>query len=305
MTPHDPASRVPPRLSRDRDPGDAWVASPDGERFWGRFGAAGLLVHDDHRGVLLQHRALWSHHGGTWGIPGGALHQGEDALDGAVREAREEASVPHDALSHVAMLVDDRGVWRYTTVVARANRGFTPAPADAESLELRWVPVDEVAHLPLHPAFGSAWPRLAAMLAARPRVIVDTANVVGSRPDGWWKDRRGASTRFAHRLDALRRQGLPAGDLSLPGDHWFPAIEAVMEGEARGAQMPAGLHVTEAPREGDDTVVERVEAAVGEGEHVTVVTSDRALGERARRAGAQIWGAGTLLGLLDGLDSGD
>ena len=46
------------------------MEGPDGQRFWGRFGAAGLLVHDLRRGVLLQHRADWSHFGGTWGLSG-------------------------------------------------------------------------------------------------------------------------------------------------------------------------------------------------------------------------------------------
>ena len=73
------------------------MEGPDGQRFWGRFGAAGLLVHDLRRGVLLQHRADWSHFGGTWGLPGGARHAGETAVQGALREAAEEAAVPPDA----------------------------------------------------------------------------------------------------------------------------------------------------------------------------------------------------------------
>src|SRR5688500_4178798 len=50
--------------------GDSWVEGPDGERYWGRFGAAGLLVVSPAFEVLLQHRAAWSHFGGTWGMPG-------------------------------------------------------------------------------------------------------------------------------------------------------------------------------------------------------------------------------------------
>ena len=41
--------------------------------------------------MLLQHRALWSHHGGTWGVLGGARNSGETAVDAAAREAAEEA----------------------------------------------------------------------------------------------------------------------------------------------------------------------------------------------------------------------
>src|SRR5580692_6708509 len=77
---------LPPALPPlgERDPGDAWVEGPDGQRFWGRFGAAGLLVWDPAAGVLMQHRVAWSHFGGTWGIPGGARKQGESAEAGAL-----------------------------------------------------------------------------------------------------------------------------------------------------------------------------------------------------------------------------
>ena len=74
-----PEPGEPRRPHGPRDPGDAWVEAPDGQRYWGRFGAAGLLALDADRGVLLQHRVGWSHFGGTWALPGGARHQGEDA----------------------------------------------------------------------------------------------------------------------------------------------------------------------------------------------------------------------------------
>lgn len=71
----DPAAAPRPPHG-PRDPGDAWVVAPSGERYWGRFGAAGLLAIDPERGVLLQHRVSWSHFGDTWGLPGGARHAG-------------------------------------------------------------------------------------------------------------------------------------------------------------------------------------------------------------------------------------
>jgi 8-oxo-dGTP pyrophosphatase MutT (NUDIX family) len=148
------------------DSGDAWVEGPDGQRFWGRFGAAGLLVHDLRRGILLQHRADWSHFGGTWGLPGGARHAGESAVDGALREAAEEAAVPPDAVHVLFESVLDLGFWSYTTVVGQAVRPFEPHMADVESIELRWVPVDEVTALPLHPGFAASWPQLRARLTA-------------------------------------------------------------------------------------------------------------------------------------------
>ncbi|KQR54714.1 NUDIX hydrolase [Leifsonia sp. Leaf336] len=146
--------------------GDAWVEGPNGERFWGRFGAAGLLVHDLRRGVLLQHRADWSHFGGTWGLPGGARHEGETAVEGALREAAEEAAVPADAVEVLFTSVLDLGFWSYTTVVAQAVRTFEPHMADVESIELRWVAVPDVTGLPLHPGFGAAWPELRSRLTA-------------------------------------------------------------------------------------------------------------------------------------------
>ncbi|WP_025156787.1 NUDIX hydrolase [Leifsonia aquatica] len=146
--------------------GDAWVEGPNGERFWGRYGAAGLLVHDLRRGILLQHRADWSHFGGTWGLPGGARHEGETAVEGALREAAEEASVPPDAVQVLFESVLDLGFWSYTTVVAQALRPFDAHMADVESIELRWVPVDAVAELPLHPGFGDSWPELRSRLSA-------------------------------------------------------------------------------------------------------------------------------------------
>lgn len=142
------------------------MEGPDGQRFWGRFGAAGLLVHDLRRGILLQHRADWSHFGGTWGLPGGARHAGESAVDGALREAAEEAAVPPDAVHVLFESVLDLGFWSYTTVVGQAVRPFEPHMADVESIELRWVPVDEVTELPLHPGFAASWPQLRARLTA-------------------------------------------------------------------------------------------------------------------------------------------
>ena len=140
------------------------MEGPDGQRFWGRFGAAGLLVHDLGRGVLLQHRADWSHFGGTWGLPGGARHADESAVEGALREAAEEAAVPPDAVRVLFESVLDLGFWSYTTVVVEAVRPFEPHMADVESIEVRWVPVDEVAELPLHPGFAASWPQLRSRL---------------------------------------------------------------------------------------------------------------------------------------------
>ena len=156
-------SRLPPPPSagscrRVRDAGDAWAIGPGGRRCWGRFGAAGLLCIDGRKGLLMQHRASWSDCGGTWGIPGGARKQGEPARNAALREAAEEAGVPEDAVRLFGSYVLDLGFWSYVTVFAEPLRDFPATRCDAESIELRWVPLDNVTELPLHPEFGRSWP---------------------------------------------------------------------------------------------------------------------------------------------------
>ncbi|WP_082634213.1 NUDIX domain-containing protein [Arthrobacter alpinus] len=161
----DAAAKVRPgHLGSSRNSGDAWVEG-DAGKFWGTFGSAGLLVFDAARGVLLQHRAIWSHHGGTWGLPGGALHKGESAVDGALRESWEEAGVPRESVELLFTSVYDVGYWRYTTVVVNAVVPFQAVISDPESLALEWVEPSEVAQRPLHPGFGKAWPELRARLA--------------------------------------------------------------------------------------------------------------------------------------------
>ena len=286
-------------MSGPRDPGDAWVEGPAGERYWGRFGAAGLLVQGPGEQVLLQHRATWSHHGGTWGIPGGALHRDESPLAGALREAHEEAGVPADGVTPVATFVADRVIWRYTTVLVRAEQAFTPVAGDAESLELRWVDANEVDALDLHPAFGRAWPRLRAMLTARPALLVDAANVVGARPDGWWRDRAAAAQRLENRLSDAASRGYPAAQWDLDGDRWHVPTEMVVEGQARSLAGAGRVQVTRAERDGDGTMVARAQARVAAGDQVTVVTSDRELTRRVLEIGARARGAGWLLRMLD------
>ena len=146
--------------------GDGWVEGPDGRRFWGTFGSAGLLLVNREVGVLLQHRAGYSHFGGTWGIPGGARHEGESATQGAIREAHEEAGVPADRVVIDFESVWDLGWWSYTTVVGHIEQPFTPVIGDAESIELRWVPLAAVDELELHPGLEASWPALRARIVA-------------------------------------------------------------------------------------------------------------------------------------------
>lgn len=166
-----------PILKPVRGDGDGWVISDRGSHHWGRHGAAGLLLrapwHDGTPAVLLQHRALWSHQGGTWGLPGGARDSHEQPEHAAVREAYEEAGLTADQIvvrgSIVTAEVTGPGgaYWSYTTVVADAGE-LLRTVANRESAELRWVPEHAVADLPLHPAFAQSWELLRAKHPAPP-----------------------------------------------------------------------------------------------------------------------------------------
>lgn len=300
MTIEPPAPGEPRRPFGPRDPGDAWVVAPDGTRYWGRFGAAGLLAIDAAQGVLLQHRVSWSHFGDTWALPGGARHEGESACDGALREAAEEAGVPDAAIRPRLTSVFDLGYWSYTTLVGDVVQPFEPHIADPESRELAWVPASRVTERPLHPGFEASWAHLEPLLDVRPAVVVDAANVVGSVPDGWWRDRAGAAARLIERIAALDATGVPAATLGLPEHTWFPEWTVVVEGQARDlvVRSDSAVEVVRAEASGDDRIVAEAERLVASGRTVTVVTSDRGLADRVTDAGAAVHGARWLLDLL-------
>jgi 8-oxo-dGTP diphosphatase len=290
-----------------RGDGDGWVRCGLGHRHWGRHGAAGLLLRHVDGGtvrVLLQHRADWSHHGGTWGLLGGAVDSHENAVQAALREAHEEAALDADALAVIGWSRDEHIGWAYTSVVAEASERRHVEPANLESRELRWVALNDTDDLPLHPGFADSWPRLRECLQPL-RLVVDGANVVGSRPDGWWRDRLGANRRLRDGLEALARAGLPTPDGGL--DVVLPAIELVVEGKARPlageesedtqqAQQPR-VAVISAPGEGDDTITSL--APRRRDERVVVVTADRELRSRVSDVGATCMGPGELLAAVD------
>ena len=296
-------SAVPPH--RPRGSGDGWVELPDGRRFWGRAGAAGVLAFTPEGAVLLQHRVAWSHFGGTWGLPGGARDLRESALDAALREAREETGIDTAALEPRLAVLLDLGVWSYTTVLAGAGTELSVSVSDSESTELAWVTGSEVEQRQLHPGFGAAWPRLRALIGPREALVVDAANVVGSRPDGWWHDRAGAAERLLAALTTLARVGLaeePA-EGELPVVRRWPEIVAVLEGEARaaatdGAATEGAVTVVLAEHDGDTAVVAAVQRRAAEGRPATVVTADRGLAQRVRVAGGTVMSPSRLLRML-------
>ena len=161
-----------------RGDGDGWVSSTDGAHFWGLHGAAGLLLRapgpDGSATVLLQHRAPWSHQGGTWGLPGGARDSHETVEQAAVREAQEEAGLTSDLLvvrREVVTFAPQGVSWTYTTVIADVPEPLHTVP-NRESSELRWVPEDEVTDLLLHPGFAASWERLRIESASLPFDVI-------------------------------------------------------------------------------------------------------------------------------------
>ncbi len=307
----DGASQTPraAQLRPIRGDGDGWVQCDRGHRHWGRFGAAGLLINDGQRAVL-QHRAPWTHEGDTWGLPGGARDSQEDVVATALREAHEEAGLDADAVSPLGWWRDDHGGWSYTTVIADPRRVIIPRAVNAESTEIRWWPTSEIDRLPLHRGFASAWPQLRHP-PARLAVVVDAANVVGARPDGWWRDRLAATRRLRARLGGLARDGVDAPALppgvSPGGLHCLlPEVTLVVEGAARPlADEPAASRwwdaantVQAASRDGDSKVVDVAGLAMAAGRQTVVVTADRGLRRRLGE-GVQAVGPGWLLGRLD------
>ncbi|GFH37829.1 NTP pyrophosphohydrolase [Streptomyces pacificus] len=112
-------------------------------------------------------------------------------------------------------------------------------------------------------------------------LIVDGANVVGSVPDGWWRDRRGAAERLRDRLVPLAGEGVRGHPGPLE-------VVLVLEGRARGVGDAPGVRVEDAPGSGDDRVVELVREHAGRS--VVVVTADRGLRERVAALGAGVVG---------------
>jgi hypothetical protein len=106
-------------------------------------------------------------------------------------------------------------------------------------------------------------------------LVVDGANVVGSRPDGWWKDRAGAARRLHERL--------------LTADLAYDELVLVLEGAAKGgvrAGMDGHVRTVHARGSGDDEIVSQARVAQERGEAATVITADRMLQSRVAAVGA-------------------
>jgi 8-oxo-dGTP diphosphatase len=158
--------------------GDGFIRCGDGAVRWGVFGAAGVVfaaVVDGVPRALVQQRSQWSHEGGTWSCPGGAIDEGEDPLEAALREAWEELGpLPreHALVGRYEFAPADD--WRYTTFVVHVVSPFATDP-NFESEAIEWLPVDAIDALPMHRGFAAAWPHVRSMVAG-------LAGVGGCRP---------------------------------------------------------------------------------------------------------------------------
>jgi len=131
--------------------------------------------------------------------------------------------------------------------------------------------------------------------------VVDVANVMGARADGWWRDRAGAALRLCRSVAELAARGVPAA--RMPDGLPAPAAWVlVLEGQARAAaasltDVPPEVRVVTAPGSGDDAIVAEV-ASLAAAASCLVVTADRELRRRCAALGAGVAGPQWLIELL-------
>lgn len=138
------------------DRADRWTFCRDGHIHWGALGGAGLLLrYIPHRGepvYLLTERSRSADEGGTWGIPGGAIHDGESPEQAAHREATEEIwPVPRYRVTGTEVQ-DCGGGWTFHIVGADVDEAFTAYSA-RQTDATGWFTVQQMSALRLHPGF--------------------------------------------------------------------------------------------------------------------------------------------------------
>lgn len=217
--------------------GNGWVTCEQGHQHWGLFGAAGVLAYapdpDDQAGslVLLQHRARWSHQGGTWALPGGAMDSDETPAEAALREADEECMLDPKLVVPRGLYVEAHGGWTYHTILAQAAEPFRVYSDAYESDEVLWLQAGQVDQLDLHPGFAASWPVLREALQPL-TVFVDGTGFAGSTGNGGARPGSAAAALRA-RLADLTRVGiaaLPDGFAAPPLERWYPDYVLVLDG---------------------------------------------------------------------------
>jgi len=148
-------------------------------------------------------------------------------------------------------------------VIADVEHPFDPVAGDAESLELRWVPAQDVDALELHPAFAKAWTGLRALLDTRPAIVVDVPALDEVTAERSSSDGSGAADTVLAQLDRVAAHGVPGHALGLDGERWYPQVDAIHDG-----------------------VLERAQERIAGGFSVVVVTDDSSLADESARLGA-------------------
>jgi 8-oxo-dGTP diphosphatase len=220
--------------------GNGWVTCEQGHQHWGLFGAAGLLVYVAHPTdqalslVLMQRRARWSHQGGTWALPGGAMDSDETPAEAALREADEECMLDPKLVVPRGLYSAEHGGWTYHTVLAQAAEPLRVHADAYECDEAVWLPAGEVDQLDLHPGFAASWPVLREALQPL-TVFVDGTGIAGTQPGSG--DPAGAGRRLHAQLTDLARSGLavlPDGVAAPVLARWYPDYVLLL-GEAAAA----------------------------------------------------------------------
>ncbi len=302
--------------------GNGWVTCEQEHQHWGLFGAAGLLVYVAHLAdpslspVLMQHRARWSHQGGTWALPGGAMDEGETPAEAALREADEEVMLDPKLVVPRGLYSDVHGGWEYNTVLAQAAEPVRVYSDAYESDEAVWLPAREVDQLDLHPGFADSWPVLRQALV--PLTVIVDGTGLGNRADP-----AEAGPRLRARLQELTRSGLTALPEGVPGPalaRWYPdyvlildeasaaAAGAVADAEAQAAaarKPRASWNEPLAVRTGEiriapaaqaaDVIADLAGAAAG---HRLVISGQPAARQAGVAAGAAAAGPDWLPGLM-------
>jgi hypothetical protein len=145
-------------------------------------------------------------------------------------------------------------------------------------------------------------------------LVVDAANVVGSRPDGWWRDRPGAARKLAGRIVAVlvarpedlveQLDGVAPTSADTAGSDLTEAavqVHLVLEGAASDVEdLPTHplLDAVHAPADGDGAIVALVEKLAAGADRVLVVTADRELRARVQALRAEVTGPSALLDAL-------
>lgn len=229
---------------------DGVVECRCGRRHWGHAGAAGVLAWRDacRPEVILQLRAQWSMSGGTWGVPGGAIDYDETPIQGALREAREEAGL--GVVRVWATTTLHHPDWSYTTAIAETFPGQKAIATDHESDAMEWVRWQDLHGRKLMPAFEQTLPLLDKLLG-RTLLVLNSEFL----DEGWEEHlvRRATlgftiETMAPSTAENIRRGAAQARDEDYERTvSWFPDIVLIGEGpmlkahSARGS-VPATIH---------------------------------------------------------------